>query len=148
MSLNRITSFAFAGLIAAGIAAGGIAQDAVLSPEEAIEARQATMRSNAGVMGGAAALTGAEAVAAAETLIENFTKLPTLFPEGSTAENSRALPVIWENFDEFTGYFATGLEAATAMKAAAEAGDAAAYAESTAAIGGLCGQCHSKFRAS
>jgi cytochrome c556 len=151
MSLSKITAFALAGFMTLGIAAGGLAQGvdpaiANMSPEEAVEARQAAMKENGGVLRGAGALTGAEAAAAADTLIKNFTNLPHLFPENSIVEDSRATPLIWENFDEFTGHFATGLEAATAMKTAAEAGDTAAYTAAIETIGGLCGQCHEKFR--
>jgi cytochrome c556 len=151
MSLSRISTFALAGLMTLGIVAGGFAQDvdpaiASLSPDEAVEARQAAMKENGGVLRGAADLTGAEAAAAADTLIKNFTNLPHLYPENSIAGESRATPLIWENFEEFTGYFATGLEAATAMKTAAESGDADNYAASIKTIGGLCSQCHDKFR--
>jgi cytochrome c556 len=151
MSLSRITAFALAGIMTLGIASGGLAQDvdpaiANLSPEEAVEARQAAMKENGGLLRGAGDLAGAEAVAASDTLIKNFTNLPHLFPENSIVGDSRATPLIWENFEEFTGYFATGLEAATAMRAAAEAGDTEAYTASIKTIGGLCGQCHEKFR--
>jgi len=152
MSLNRITALALAGLMTLGIAAGGLAQDvdpaiAGYTSDQSVEARQAAMKENGGTLKAAGALTGADAVAAADTLIKNFTNLPHLFPEGSIVGDSKALPGIWENFDDFTGRFATGLEAAKAMKVAAEAGDAAAYGASMKAIGGLCGQCHETYRA-
>jgi cytochrome c556 len=37
--------------------------------------------------------------------------------------------------------------AATAMKAAAEAGDADAYGTAVKSVGATCGQCHQQFRA-
>jgi cytochrome c556 len=153
MSLSKVTVFALAGSMALGIAPGGLAQDvdpapANLSPEEAVEIRQAAMKENGGLLRGAGDLTGADAVAAAEVLIKNFTDLPHLFPENSAVGDSNTLPATWENFAEFTAYFTTAVEAATAMKAAAESGDAAVYGESIKTIGGLCGACHQKFRAS
>ena len=152
MSLSRITALALAGMMTLGLAAGGMAQDvdpaiAGYTPEQAVEARQAAMKENGGTLKAAGALSGADAVAAADTLIKNFTNLPHLFPENSIVGDSKALPVIWESFDDFTGRFATGLEAAKAMKVAAEAGDAAAYGASMKTIGGLCGQCHETYRA-
>jgi cytochrome c556 len=151
MSLNRITAFALAGMMTLGLAAGGMAQDvdpaiAAYTPEQAVEARQVAMKENGGTLKAAGTLTGAEAVAAADTLIKNFINLPHLFPEGSIVGDSKALPAVWENFDDFTGRFAAGLEAAKAMKVAAEAGDAAAYGASMKTIGGLCGQCHETYR--
>ena len=144
MSLSKVTVFAFAGMMTLGIAAGGLAQD--LTPEQAVEARQAAMKSNGATLKAAGALSGAEAVAAADTLIKNFTDLPALFPENSIVGDSKALPVIWENLDEFNGLFAKQLDNAKALKVAAEAGDAAAYAATIKAMGGVCGECHEKFR--
>lgn len=152
MSLSRVTAFALAGMMTLGIATSGLAQDvdpaiASFTPEQAVEARKAAMKENGGVLKNAGGLSGADAVAAADTVIKNFTNLPHLFPENSVVGDSKALPVIWENFDDFTSRFAAGLEAAKAMKVAAEAGDAAAYAASLKTIGGLCGQCHETYRA-
>jgi len=152
MSLSRMTAFVLAGVMTLGLAAGGLAQDvdpaiASLSLEQAVEVRQAAMKENGGTLKKAGGLTGAEAVAAAETLIRNFTNLSHLFPENSIVGESKALPAIWENADDFAGLFATGLDAAKAMKTAAEAGDAEAYGASIKTIGGLCGQCHEKYRA-
>lgn len=135
----------------AGIAAGAIAQDATpdyaaMSPEQLVEARQDAMRTNGGVLRSAGNLSGAEAVAAAETLIKDYSELPLMFPENSIVGNSKALPAIWQSKDEFNAILARGLDGATAMKAAAEAGDAAAYAAALQVIGGTCGECHQKFR--
>ena len=94
----------------------------------------------------AGGLSGADAVAAADTLIRNYTNLPHMFPEGSNIGDSKALPVIWQDFDTFTGIFAKGLQGANDMKAAAVAGDAAAYAAALQVVGGTCGECHQKFR--
>lgn len=60
--------------------------------------------------------------------------------------DTAALPVIWEKKADFLAILATGIAAAGEMKAAAEAGDATAYAASIKALGGTCGQCHQTFR--
>jgi len=117
-----------------------------LTPEQMVTIRQDLMKANGGILRGAAALTGAEAVAAAETILTNYTNFTVLFPEGSAVGDTEALPSIWTDNATFLGIFNTGIEAATAMKAAAEAGDAAGYEAAVKAIGGTCGQCHQAFR--
>jgi cytochrome c556 len=120
-----------------------------LSVDEMVAKRQELMKTNGGTLKTAGSLAGADAVAAAETLITDFSNLTVLFPEGSdTVKGSEAKPEIWQNFEAFQALLKQGVINATAMKAAAEAGDAAAYGASIKAIGGLCGQCHQQFRAS
>lgn len=153
MPSNKLAAFALAAILAAAgtfAYAQGVTPDPALSslsPEQAVETRQGIMKEDGGILRGAGSLSGADAVAAADKLIQNYTNLTVLFPEGSAVGDSAALPVIWEDKDAFLAILATGIEAATAMKAAAEAGDAAAYGEAVKALGGTCGQCHGTFRA-
>ena len=110
--------------------------------------RQELMKTNGGTLKTAGTLTGADAVKAAETLIADFSDLTVLWPEGSDkVAGSEAKAEIWTNYSAFQDILKQGVINATAMKAAAEAGDAAAYGASIKAIGGLCGQCHQQFRA-
>jgi cytochrome c556 len=111
MSLPRFSVLFAAGAVAACLAVGSfaVAQDAAvdpaiaaMTPEQLVEARQAAMKEDGGVLRGAGDLSGAEASAAADVLIKNFTNLPHMFPEGSIVGDSKALPVIWEEFDAFT----------------------------------------------
>jgi cytochrome c556 len=151
MSLPKLAVFFAAGAMLAGFAAGAVAQDAppdyaAMSHEQLVEARQDAMKEDGGLLRGAGKLTGADAVAAADTLIRNYTNLPQMFPEGSIAGDSKALPAIWQDWEGFTAIFAKGLKGANDMKAAAEAGDAAAYAAALQVVGGTCGECHQKFR--
>ena len=149
MSMKKITTLALAGLMSVGVIAA-FAQDAFVAPttpEEAVELRQATMKENGGTLRSAGTLTGSEAVAAMQTLLDNYTNMPALFPENSVVGDSKALPVIWENWEEFTAIIETGRSAAETGLAAAEAGDAAAYGEAVKTIGATCGQCHQQFRA-
>jgi cytochrome c556 len=146
---KKIMSVALAGLMTIGVVAA-FAQDAFVAPatpEEAVEMRQATMKENGGTLRSAGELTGPDAVAAMQTLLDNYTNMPALFPEDSIVGDSKALPAIWENWEEFTAIIETGRAAAESGLAAAEAGDAAAYGEALKAIGGTCGQCHQQFRA-
>lgn len=153
MSLLKVSTLIAAGAMLATFAVGAIAQDmavdpaiATMSADQVVAARKAAMKENGGTLKAAGALTGAEASAAADILIKNFINFPALFPEGSIVGDSKALPVIWENKADFDGIFAKDLEAAKAMKAAAEAGDADAYGAALKAIGGSCGECHQKYR--
>lgn len=152
MPTNKLAAFVLATAVAA-VATFAFAQDvtpdpsiASLSPEEMVAKRQATMKEDGGLLKGAGAQSGADAVATAEHLIQNYTNLTVLFPEGSMVGDTAALPVIWEKKDDFLAILATGIAAAGQMKAAAEAGDADAYAAAIKAMGGTCGQCHQQFR--
>lgn len=151
MSFPRLAVFFAAGAVVAGLAAAAIAQDAApdfaaMTPEQLVDARQEAMKEDGGLLRSAGSLAGADAVAAADTLIHNYTNLPLMFPEGSIVGDSRALPAIWEDWDGFAAIFATGLQGAVDMKAAAEAGDVAAYTAALQVVGGTCGECHQAYR--
>lgn len=148
MSIKKISAMAVAGLMTLGVVAV-VAQDAFVAPatpEEAVSLRKALMKEDGGLLRSAGSLTGAEAVAAMQTLKDNYSHIPALFPEGSIVGDSEALPAIWENWDAFVAIAKTGEDAAAAGLAAAESGDAAGYAAALQAIGGTCGQCHQQFR--
>ena len=154
MPSNRVAAFALS-LVVAAAATFALAQDVVitpdpalaaLSPEEMVEKRQSIMKEDGGILKGAGALTGTEAVTAAEHLITNFSNLTVLFPEGSAVGDSGAAPAIWENNADFQAILAKAVAGATALKAAAEAGDAATYAATIKTIGGFCGECHQTYR--
>lgn len=154
MPSNRIAAFALT-IVVAAAATFAFAQGitittdpalASLSPEEMVAKRQAIMKEDGGILKGAGGLTGADAVTAADHLITNFSNLTVLFPEGSAVGDSEAAPAIWENNADFQAILASAVTAANAMKAAAEAGDAAAYGASIKTIGGFCGQCHQTYR--
>jgi cytochrome c556 len=148
MSIKKISAMAIAGLMTVGVVAA-FAQDAFVAPatpEAAVTARKELMRTDGGILRSAGGLTGAEAVAAMQTLKDNYSHIPALFPEGSIVGESKALPAIWENWDAFTAIAKAGEDAAGVALAAAEAGDAAAYAAALQTLGGTCGQCHQQFR--
>jgi cytochrome c556 len=158
MPLSKLAVTAAVALALGAAAFASYAQDITITPdpaltglshEQAVEKRQQTMKLNGATLKAAGALSGAEAVTAAETLITDFSNLTVLWPEGSDqVPGSEALPVIWQNWDTFQGNLKQGVILATQLKAAAEAGDAAAYGATIKQIGGLCGQCHQQFRAS
>ena len=153
MQSRTLAATLVAGLAFAAIAAVAVAQDvtvdpaiSALSPAEMVAKRQELMKSNGGTLRSAGNLSGAEAVAAADTLIYNFSNLTVLFGEPTKGIESKALPAVWDDAAGFNAIMLKGLEAATAMKAAAEAGDAAAYADANKALGASCGECHQGYR--
>lgn len=148
MSIKKISGLFIAGLMSAG-AIATVAQDAFVAPttpEAVVDARQALMREDGGIMRQLGGLSGEEAAAALNTVLTNYTHIPDLFPEGSIVGDSAALPAIWENWDAFTAIVETGKQAATDGIAAAQAGDTAAYQAALQALGATCGQCHQQFR--
>lgn len=158
MPLSKLVVSAAMAVALGAAAFTAIAQDVTITPDPALQGlsadqavakRQELMKTNGATLKTAGSLAGADAVKAADTLIADFSNLTVLFPEGSdSVAGSEAKPEIWQNWDAFQALLTQGVVAATAMKAAAEAGDAAAYGASIKTIGGLCGQCHQQFRAS
>lgn len=89
-----------------------------------------------------------EAVAVnAETMAINAAHIPSLFPQGSLAEKSRAKPEIWQKWDEFVNA-AQNLEAeAGKLRDAARGKDEAAVQAIVKDFGkNTCGACHTPFR--
>ncbi|MGP3696418.1 c-type cytochrome [Rhodobacter sp. NSM] len=73
---------------------------------------------------------------------------PELFPEGSgvdEAEDSEALPAIWEKPDDFAMKI-TQLEEATAQMQAAAGTDLAGLQGAMRDLGSACGSCHETYR--
>jgi cytochrome c556 len=156
MALRKLTALVAAGMVTLSMASAFAQGEAVLpvtdpaiatmTPEELVEARQAAMKEDGGILRGAGTLTGADAIAAAETLVKNFTNLPHMFPEDSIVGDSKALPAIWQNWDTFTGIFAQARVASEAALVAAQANDTAGFQAALQPLGPLCGQCHQQFR--
>ena len=121
------------------------------SPAEVVEERQQVMKQNGdawkNIQDNAKTENWAVVAANAEIISKNAAKIPSLFPEGSLTDKSKAKPEIWQKWPEFES---------TAMKMEAEA----ARLQSTAAAGNgqgsqdiikdfgrnACGACHTPFR--
>jgi cytochrome c556 len=104
------------------------------------------MRSNGGTMRNAGSLCGDEAIAAGKQIEHNAQLLKLLFPEGSNNGDSKALDLIWSDWDNFIAIL-DKLEAdGAAMATAGEAGDAEAYLAAVQAAGSNCGTCHGTYR--
>ena len=89
---------------------------------------------------------GAAMAAAAGTIVNNLTAAKALYPAGSTADNSRALPAIWERKAEFDGLFDRSVEAARNLQQLAASNNEAGFRAAFPALGQSCGACHTPFR--
>lgn len=151
-----------AALSLAALASLVSAQDAEapepLAPEAAHELRETHMKvygSQLGILGpmaqGEAPYDAAAAQAAADRILENATSDDWLvmWPEGSAqgeVPDSRALPAIWEQAEDFEAKHQALIEAATALQAAAGT-DVASLGIALGGVGLACGSCHETYRA-
>ena len=153
MPMKSPLILAFAAVLSLGAVA--IAQDtptvvvdpaiATMIDEQLVDARQKAMEDNGRTLRGAQQLS-ADSVAAASLLLQNFTNLPALFKEGTIIGTSKALPLIWDNWEDFKARFDANAASSARMLAAAQANDAAAYGAALQEIGQSCGGCHMMYR--
>jgi cytochrome c556 len=83
----------------------------------------------------------------AKEIMGNMDKVLELFPKGSTAENSRAKPEIWDRWDEFSKHPGKVKKAAQELVDAAKSGDDSKSGAKFKALGDACNACHNDFRA-
>lgn len=89
----------------------------------------------------------ADAAKAAQEIAANAGKIPSVFPEGTNAGESEALPVIWERWGEFEGKAQNMENLAAKLAAAAGSGDQTATLAAFGTLGKQgCGGCHEVFR--
>lgn len=129
---------------------------ATLSGQALVDWRVSEMKRIGGALGAIKKWDGNAAslpdiAAAAEALRAATALIPSMFPEGSGIgaegiSKSRALPVIWEKWDQFV-IDAKALEnAGVTASAAIGTGDASAITASADAIITTCKTCHETFR--
>jgi cytochrome c556 len=146
--------FVLAGAVAVATTLGTVSQ-AAENPAALIEYRQAIMKAIGGHIGaivmvvkGDVSFTD-EVAGHAHAINEMSKTLPRLFPKGSGKEagETRALPVIWERWDEFEAKIKTLQAESAKLAEVAKGGDRAAIAQQTQALGNDgCGSCHKTFR--
>ena len=91
--------------------------------------------------------TLADAAAAAAKIAAGAPSIASVFPEGTNAGESEALPVIWTQWSDFEGHAKTMGELAAKLEAAAQSGDQAATLAAFGALGkDGCGGCHEIYR--
>jgi cytochrome c556 len=142
-----------AGKLVLGIAAGALAATAVFAASMHAE-RETAMKAQGAAGGPLFAMASGKApydAAAATTAAEAFlaaTKWDpvALFPEGDVeGEGNRALPAIWENFDDFTAEHDALVAAAETL--AVEAGKGLDQLKAALGpVGESCNSCHETYR--
>ena len=75
-------------------------------------------------------------------------RLTTYFPEGSNTGDTKALPEIWSQFDEFSRIADNSAQAALELASLAQQGgaDSEALTAALRKLGSTCNGCHEKFR--
>ncbi|MCW8891020.1 MAG: cytochrome c [Sedimenticola sp.] len=82
----------------------------------------------------------------AEMIRRSSSKIPALFPEGSLHKPTEALPVIWEQWDQFLDETNLLEQEAAELQALATEGDKQAVLEQFNKLEKSCSRCHEIFR--
>lgn len=141
-----------AALVAIPVAAVIAQPPAGLTPEQIVAARQTGFAQSRGsfVAMKAAADAGADVkqlYVPARTLGRWARTLPSLFPAGTSLPASHALPTVWSDRAGFEAKASAYADAATALAAAAQSGDRAAFLARWGDVATACGACHDSYRA-
>ena len=124
------------------------------TPEDAKDYRSAVMTALRGHIGAASMIArglvtnDGNLVGHAQGLASGANELARIFPEGSAVNESEALPIIWEEPEEFAAAIAKLQEATAAFVTAAESGDEDAISAAFRNVGMGCRGCHDRFRVS
>lgn len=122
------------------------------TPQDAADYRVAVMTSLKGHIGAASMharglVEGPEfLVKHAQGLANGASELDRLFPAGSNVEGSEALPLIWEETEEFSMAIEKLVATTNAFVDAAKSGDQERIGQAFREVGGSCKGCHDKFR--
>lgn len=134
-------------------AAAGSAPTSVAAQEASPVAqyRQSLMESFRMHLGGVrAALGDAAPIGHAEHHAVAFERmaqaLANAFPAGSAGEGSRALPLIWEDRNDFMDKVTALQNATVRLVTVTRSGDSAAMGDALQAVQGTCGSCHNVYR--
>ncbi|MBO6526680.1 cytochrome c [Erythrobacter sp.] len=73
--------------------------------------------------------------------------LPTMFPQGSNIDSSKALDTVWSDRDGFEEHAEAYRSAAVALAEQAKSGDREAANAAFMAMAGTCKACHDRYRA-
>ncbi|WP_425091378.1 c-type cytochrome [Tropicimonas sp. S265A] len=152
---RRFSVLAIAVSTAVAASAGAAFADEAL--ENALKARKGQFQLlafNVGVLGGMARGNAEYDAAQAQVAAENIQAIAALnqaafWPEGSDSmsiDGTRAMPVIWDNFDDFASKWQAVAAAAEGLPAAVGAG-VAGIGPALGPIGGTCKDCHDTYRA-
>jgi cytochrome c556 len=88
----------------------------------------------------------AEFLAAAQTIVEGTGEVVSTFESQMTVPESRAMPEIWQNWDDFVSHNDTVAEAAEALVMATQSGGFEAGRGLVRGVRDGCGSCHRAYR--
>lgn len=104
------------------------------------------MRSIMAMMKGKSSFNTEKISAYAKSIRVASPKLPALFPEGSLHKPTEALPLIWEEWTQFSALTEKMEKEATALQVLAVQDDRAKVSLQFARLEKTCSGCHSDFR--
>lgn len=146
-----ILSAATLGLGAAAIARP--ADDTAVATDHApvVQARQAgfrlTVAAFLGIKGAIARGDDVKTLALPAGAIAGWGKaIPAMFPSGTAAPDSKALPTVWSDRAGFEAAAANMAAAAAKLAELAKAGDKPGFEAQYAVLGKACNDCHTKYR--
>jgi len=133
------------------VAACASTQMAKKSPEELVAERQQVMKQNGdawkNVQDNAKAGNWPAVAANADIISKNAAKIPSLFPQGSMTEKSKAKPEIWQKWAEFEATAKKMETEGAKLRDVAQTGNAQGTNDMIKDFGrNACGACHTPFR--
>ncbi|WP_421701463.1 c-type cytochrome [Aliiroseovarius sp.] len=131
------------GVLAAGMALAhdGVQNPAVMARMEAMKQIGGGMKVLAGMLKGEMTYDTAEAQAALDKIEEAVGRVPALFEAPESDPKSTALPVIWENWEDFESKID-----ALAKASMGEITDEDSLKMAVSTLGGTCKDCHGDYR--
>jgi len=145
--MERLARLGALALVIGATLAGASAlaqEDIVTQRRNVMRAKFAEFRAVRDTLRNNAALT--EVPARATRMAEVGDRLPGLVPEGSGVGETRALPAIWQNMDQFRQRSANFRAAARELAQVASGGDRAATQAAFDRMAATCDACHNTFR--
>ena len=126
-------------------------EQAKKSPEEIVAERQKVMKQNGdawkNVQDNAKAGNWAAVASNADTISKNAARIPSLFPQGSMTDKSKAKPEIWQKWSEFEATAKKMETEGAKLRDTARAGNAQGTNDIIKDFGrNACGACHTPFR--
>lgn len=121
-------------------------------PEDAIKYRKVVMNAMAGHIAAVSLVFAGKVehqqhqLNHADALADIGEELGSLFPAGSGAGKTDALPAIWQEADKFKQAVEAGRIATAQLRDAIKTGDKAATGKALKAVGDSCKGCHDKYR--
>jgi cytochrome c556 len=151
MDLRFVKTGVILGSLVALVAVGCATGSKSTSPADAVAERQRLMKNVganwADIQNKVKAGAPDTVAVNAESLALHAQKIPSLFPEGSLTDKSKAKPDIWQKWPEFEAAAKNLENRAGTLRDQAIAKDGAAVTATVGTFGrDACGSCHTPFR--